>query len=55
MILARIVHERARWKSSIHRLVQKATVPFQHTEYNGIRKVIMHLCDVTKLNTTRTV
>ena len=31
------------WKSSIHRLFWMVTVPFQLTEYNGIRNVIMYV------------
>ena len=31
------------WKTSIHRLFRMVTVPFQLTEYNGIRNVIRNV------------
>ena len=34
------------WKTSIHRLFRMVTVPFQLTEYNGIRNVITYFCSV---------
>ena len=34
------------WKTSIHRLFQMVTVPFQLIECNGIRNVIMYFRSV---------